>query len=110
MDPYIIIYYTSVFAVAALAGTFKCVNNGDFRSVSHCISVAGISGAFGFGVVSVVGHDYNHPDFNPVLYLGISTLVGMAGRQQTAILDAILKTLLPLIGQALAGGKSEEQD
>ena len=87
----LVLYYSCVGAVSALAGVFRCVHNGDFQSVSHCISVAGVSGFLGFGVVALVAGDPGQPDFNFVFYLGIASIIGLAGREQRELISIIWK-------------------
>lgn len=84
-----ILYFVFVWSVSAAAGVCRCVHNGDYRSLSHGASVAGVSGFLGFAVVALLCDDYSRDDFNPVYYLGIAAIVGLAGKEQTELITII---------------------
>lgn len=94
MDYLSISYFATVFTVAALAGVFRTVRNGDYRSVSHCIGVAGVSGFLGFGVVALVAGDHSRTDFNPVWYLGVSAIIGLAGKEQNEMISILWQNVM----------------
>lgn len=94
MDYFAVIYFISVWLVSALAGCFRCVRNGEFKSIGHTISVAGVSGFFGLGVVCICSVDVNDPGFNGSYYIGIASIAGLAGKEQKEILSIIWKSVI----------------
>lgn len=87
MDIYTICYFATVWLVSALAGTFRTLRNGDFRSIKHLVAIAGVSGFLGFAIVAIFAGDISDPDFNGAFFLGVSALAGLAGKEQTDIIS-----------------------
>lgn len=93
VDQFSILYLLVVWLVSALAGASRCIRNGDFESLSHLFAVAGFSGFVGFGVVCLCIGDLNAAVVNKPVYLGISAIVGLAGKEQTMIISMLWKRI-----------------
>ncbi len=87
-----IAYFATIWIVAALAGVSRCVHNGNYRSLGHTCSVAGVSGFLGLGVVAMLCGDYFRDDFDTVYYLGVSSVIGLAGKEQTELITIIWRS------------------
>ena len=89
-----IIYFVSTFGVAALAGAFRCLRDDSYRGLGHLCAVAGVSGFLGFSVVALFGERTGDPDFNGVWYLGVAAICGLAGKEQTQLIQMLWKSVL----------------
>lgn len=89
-----ILFCATVWIMAAMCGASRCVRNGSFESLWHLVSVASVSGFTGFAVVAVSGSRYSDADFNHLFWLGVSCVVGLAGKEQTALISAVWKIVI----------------
>lgn len=94
MDYYAVLYFFSVWVVSALAGCFRCIRNGDFKSIGHTVSVSGVSGFLGFGVVSLFVGNLDAADFNGPYWLGVASIIGLAGKEQTTLIQIMWKSVI----------------
>ena len=98
-----IFYYCGVVALASLAGASRCIYNGNYQSLGHCVSVAALSGILAFGVVVFYGGDIRNAGFDFWRNLGLSVFVGLLGREGLAVvLDGI-----PMVLKSIAKGRDE---
>ena len=88
------IYYLFLWFVAAIAGVSRSVHNGDYKDMKHVVAVSFMSGLLAFAVVAISGGRFGDEDFNPVFYLGVASIVGLSGREQTQIISAIWKRII----------------
>lgn len=94
MESALIFNLVCIFAVAAIAGISRCLRNGDFQSIGHLLAVASFSGCLGFGIVCLLlNRDDPVANFR-TWHLGVSTFAGLAGKEQTALIDLFLKKFL----------------
>jgi hypothetical protein len=94
VDYQALLYFIFIWLVSALAGAFRCVRNGDYKSVSNTVSIAGVSGFLGFGVVSIFIGDIYSAGFNGPYWLGIASIIGLAGKEQTALITIMWNHLI----------------
>jgi len=95
-----ILFGTAVFVLGSLAGMSRCVHNGDWESISHTLSVGGVSGFLSYGVVGLVANDVGSAGFETTYYLAIASIVGLAGKEQTRLISMLWRTTLTrLIGR-----------
>lgn len=78
---------------AATAGVARCVHNGAFRSVGHCLSVAALAALLGLTVVVVGVESEWLPRYSRV---GLGCLAGISGAVSVEILDILTGALRAL--------------
>lgn len=104
------VYYGIVFLVSALAGTSRCIRDGQYRSLFNLCAVAGVSGFLGFAVVAVSADRSSSPDFNGLFYLGVAAIIGLAGKEQTQLINLIWTGVLKRIFPELGERENDNQD
>ena len=82
-------YYAAVFIVGTLAGISRCVRDGHYQSISNVVAVGSVAGFLAFGIVGILCGDVSSPDFNSSYYLGVAAIVGLAGKEQTALISLV---------------------
>ena len=100
-----IYYFVAVWLVAALAGVSRCVHNGDYQSFVHCVAVAAMSGFLGFSIIAIIAGNPSQPNFNHMLYLGLSALCGLSGKNQTEFITAARQAVI----RAFLSGTTENK-
>lgn len=76
------IFYALVFCVAFVASFFRTIRDNEWRDYAHLLAIGCTSGAFAFGLISLL-HDHTDNDGrSPWGYLGISALVGLLAKEQ----------------------------
>lgn len=103
---YELAYHSFVWLVSALAGTSRAVSDGRFQSYSQLLAVAGVSGFLGFAVVGLFAPSFSDPDFNGLFYLGVASLVGLAGKEQTTLISLAWRGIL----ERLFPGSTEKEE
>lgn len=89
-----ILYCVTIWILAAMCGASRCVRNGSFKSLWHLVSVASVSGFTGFAVVAISGSRYGDADFDHLFWMGVACVVGLAGKEQTALISAVWRGVI----------------
>lgn len=86
-------YLLIVWAVGCLSGISRCLYDGDHKGTAHALCVGLFSGFLALAVVATLG-DVGHSDFNPTRWLGIGSIIGLSGREQTDIISFMWRRVL----------------
>lgn len=82
-------YFVVMWVLTFIAGTLRTFRDKDYGSVWNCLSVGSVGGFYGFAVVSICCYyGPNISDFGWP-YIGISTAIGLLGKEQDKITRAI---------------------
>jgi hypothetical protein len=87
-------YYTCVWVIAAMAGISRASGDHRINGICSFFNIGTLSGFTGFAVVSLaIGGTDGHIG-REFVYLGISALVGLAGKEQERLIRFMLKRIL----------------
>jgi hypothetical protein len=87
-------FLATVWAIGILCGVSRSIHNGTYRSWTHCGAVGFVSGFLALGIVSILANDIRSSDFNPVYYIGVSIIIGLAGPENTKIISLTWQTFI----------------
>jgi hypothetical protein len=91
-------FWGLVWLTAAAAGVARCLRDSDYRSCIDLVSIGLFSGMVGVGVVGFwVGSAGGHIGYEP-RYLGLSALLGLAGKEQDRFVRFIITTTFDRLG------------
>lgn len=87
-------FYALVWAFAFLVSLFRTLGSDDSQSLRMCFFSSGVVGFFAFAVVSFwIGRDDPDQLRGHWYYLGVATLIGLAGPLNQTMLATMLKNL-----------------
>jgi hypothetical protein len=92
-----VLYYVAVFVVAFLAGISQTLRDNTWGSFWNGLSVGLCSGFLAFAIVSFLDRPPGSRAGHEFYYLGIAALVGLSGKFQ----DRIIQALWSKLGKAL---------
>lgn len=91
-------FWGLVWLTAAAAGVARCLRDSDYRSCLDLASVGLFSGMVGLGVVGFwIGSSGGHIGSEP-RYLGLSALLGLAGKEQDRFVRFIITSTFDRLG------------
>ena len=88
------LYFSLVFTIASTAGISRSFYNGNYGGCWQCVCVGMVSGFFGLGVVAVCWDHVGISDAaRAVFYLGLASLIGLAGKEQTEYISMVNRAI-----------------
>lgn len=91
-------FWGAVWGIAATSGVARALRDSDYDDCLSLVSVGLFSGLLGFGVVAIwVGSSGGHIGSEP-RYLGLSALLGLAGKEQDRLVRFIIKATFERLG------------
>lgn len=86
-----IIFFSILYAVTVAASISRGLRDAEYRNHWHCLTSGFTSGFFSLGIITVwLNSDTSNNTGNAWYYIGISVLLGLAGKEQDTILRFIL--------------------
>jgi hypothetical protein len=91
-------FWVGVWGLAGFSGTVRAAHDGRYSDLGSLVSVGLFSGMVGFGTVAFwvgglgghVGHELR--------YLGLATLIGLAGKEQERLVSYVVCTTFDKLG------------
>ena len=89
-----IAFYATAWSTAFLSCLFRTLADDIYVSLRRCFFLSGVSGWLGFVVVGILCGRGDPSSINGhVYYLAVAALVGLAAKQQDAIVSYLLKRI-----------------
>lgn len=92
------LFWVGLWALAGAAGTLRALRDSDYRDCHSLAAVGLYSGMVGFGSCAIVAGGFDGHIGHELRYLGMSTFLGLMGKEQDRVVRYVVSKGLEKFG------------